>query len=71
MVATDARKIAKYEEHKILKIKCMYQWTEFYNKKYRIQYMRASHMFFFSVKVFEKVPKLENSPFYSNGFLQY
>ena len=27
-------------------------------------------MFFFSVKVFEKVSKLENSPFYRNG-LQY
>ena len=25
--------------------------------------MRAPHMFFFSVKVFEKVLKLENSPF--------
>ena len=39
-------------------------------KKYRIRYMRAPHMFFFSVKVFEKVSKLENSPFYRNG-LQY
>ena len=39
-------------------------------KKYRIRYMRAPHMFFFSVKVFEKVLKLENSPFYRNG-LQY
>ena len=37
------------------------------DKKYSIRYMRAPHMFFFSVKVFEKVSKLENSPFYRNG----
>ena len=41
-----------------------------YTEKYCIRYMRAPHMFFFSVKVFEKVSKLENSPFYRNG-LQY
>ena len=47
-----------------------YQQKKTVQKKYRIRYMRAPHMLFFSVKVFEKVSKLENSPFYRNG-LQY
>ena len=29
--------------------------AQYYIKKYRIRYMRAPHMLFFSVKVFEKV----------------